>query len=232
MFPATSYECIDETFGRQQPFTLLMRMPQEIMGLEDFVVKFVSGHSGTLNLAVAGCSTGEEVYSYALLLAKNGFINFRIDGYDLYEDRLEKGRKGSYGVYWGREADFLVSYKIPESLAWVEGIPSGHGWDQKTICFSPEILARVNFIQHDFSFSPFPRKYDLITLENVFYQRQLGGKARALKHLWESLNEGGYLIHNDQDLSNNPFLRKEEVLAIAESGRFYLGYDPKSYVDE
>lgn len=49
-----------------------------------------------IKIGVVGCSTGEQVYSYAMLCDKYVFSDYQIDGCDISEDRLIVARGGNY----------------------------------------------------------------------------------------------------------------------------------------
>ena len=159
-----------------------------------FTGDLLEAKSRPFNVAVAGCSTGQEVWSYALLCASNQFSDFKVDGYDLYEERLKVGRKGVYPAIWNYQQLFVEDKRIAPGL-----ISVVQGTDTREMRFADSVRARVGFRQHDFSISPFPVPYDLIIATNVLYQKQEGGKKNALLNLLRSLKQGGILVHNDSD---------------------------------
>ncbi len=196
MYPEAVYEGIDPTMGRNIGLTNFRRSFKVANRIiEIFENDLLNKKQEGINIAVAGCSTGQQVYSYAMLCANYGFSNFQVDGYDVYGDRLEEGRKGWYAVLWGHEANFIEDQGLKGLAFLVEekGLKARYG---RKIYFNHLIDKSVSFSRHDFSLKPFPKKYDLIFATYVLYQQQFGGKIKAVKNLLDSLNQGGILVQD------------------------------------
>ena len=197
MYAATWYDHIDPIFGRQLDLTGFRRSVDQIKSLEAIFKDDLLGKKGSrIEIAIAGCSTGQEVYSYALLCAASGYQDFQVDGYDLYEDRLDEGRKRWYGIYWGTETELLGDQYLREGLAVVATTEEVEDGTTQKIHFSERIRWSVAFYQHDFSLRPFPKQYDLIVATNVLHQRQSGGRENAVRNLLRSLKKGGLFVQN------------------------------------
>lgn len=64
--------------------------------LEELVAMLAERHAGrTADVWIAGCSTGEEAYTLAILCAERG-VRVRILATDLHEERVEQARLGVY----------------------------------------------------------------------------------------------------------------------------------------
>lgn len=139
-----------------------------------------------LRIWSAGCSTGEEAYSVAILCAVilkeiKSPINVRIFATDLDEQALTFARRGIYGAESVRQVplDWLRQYfvKIDDSYE-----------------ISKQVRAMIVFGQHDLvRRAPFPHT-DLCLCRNVlmYFTRPL--QMQVLSIFAYSLREGGYLV--------------------------------------
>lgn len=143
-------------------------------------------HSGELRLWSAGCATGEEAYTLAILAAdaigdELGKVQVRIFATDLDMEALAFGRRG---VYAQAALDGLTAKQRAAYFNDVDGEAE----------VSKEIRSMVVFGHHDLGVrAPFPRM-DLILCRNVliYFTREM--QERALSVFAYSLREGGRLI--------------------------------------
>jgi len=135
----------------------------------------------------AGCASGEEPYSIAILFhellgadLKNWYISIRAT--DLDARALAKAKRGIYGKFSFRGTDpgYIRRYFIPFS--------------DREYALKPEIKAMVKFEQRDLITDPPPRCLDLIFCRNVliYFSREQQERLFAIFH--EALNERGYLV--------------------------------------
>jgi chemotaxis methyl-accepting protein methylase len=75
------------------PETSFFRDGQQLQALADHVLP---GLPDPLLLWSAGCATGQEVYSLAMVLAESGRRDWRVIGTDVSEKALAKARRGLY----------------------------------------------------------------------------------------------------------------------------------------
>ena len=136
---------------------------------------------------VAGCATGEEAYTVAMILAsvlskgEKGALPFKIFATDVSESSLEVARRGTY-------SDDAVA-AIPEELRerWMRQL--GHAW-----VVDPAIRDSIVFARHDMaSDPPFPQ-IDLITLRNtlIYFKPRLQQRVMEMCHF--ALEPGGILV--------------------------------------
>jgi len=142
---------------------------------------------GALRCWSAGCASGEEPYSLAVLLLDHGrgtpegAARVRIDATDLDEGSLERARLGEY-----RPAAFD---EMPATLArrYVTGS------DPRTV--APEVRSLVQFRRHDLLRDPAPDPpYDLIICRNVIIYFDRPSQERLFDRFIEALAPGGYLV--------------------------------------
>jgi two-component system CheB/CheR fusion protein len=144
------------------------------------------GAEDTLRIWVAGCSTGEEVYSLAITLLE--FLDGRPDaprisiyGTDINEQSLTKARAAFY-------AEHSVSEVSPERLArFFTAAPGGYK-------IAKSLRELCVFAAHDVTRDPPYSKIDLVTCCNVliYFDPELQKKAVAL--LQYALAPGGFLM--------------------------------------
>jgi two-component system, chemotaxis family, CheB/CheR fusion protein len=138
-----------------------------------------------LRLWVAGCATGEEAYSLAILvqdlMAIHGERSVKIFATDVHRGSLERAAIAAY------EED-AVSNVSPERLARYF-TQSG-----STYQVVPELRQMIVFAQHNvISDAPFTR-LDLITCRNLLIYLQPAAQQRVLSFFHFALNQNGVLF--------------------------------------
>ncbi len=151
----------------------------------------------TLRLCSAGCSTGEEPYSLAIML--NELIpdidswNLVIFGIDINQEALEKARQGIYRTWSLRSIDPQIkrhSFKLIDNHYHI----------------NPKIKALVKWQQINLVKDPFPQphldlqEFDLIICRNVFIYFESAAIAQALDKFYHALQPLGYLITGHSEL--------------------------------
>ncbi|HJZ85399.1 MAG TPA: protein-glutamate O-methyltransferase CheR [Polyangia bacterium] len=132
----------------------------------------------------AGCATGEEAYTLAMLLLEalpRGF-SVRVLATDLSAAALAHARTGRY-------SEAAVS-GVPAQLAerWLARARGG-GFEVR-----PELARVVELREHSLTGADFPRERDLILCRNVLIYFDRAARERALDRLLVSLAPGGYLL--------------------------------------
>ncbi|MGZ3638204.1 MAG: CheR family methyltransferase [Ktedonobacterales bacterium] len=149
-----------------------------------------------LRIWSAGCATGEEAYSLAILVAEAlgnelNQYNVRIFATDIDADAVAFARRGTY------PASALTS--LPEDL-----INRYFIRDDGQYQISKRIRALTVFGQHDLGQrAPFPRM-DMIICRNVLIYFTPELQQRTLKLFAYSLRDGGYLVLGKAE-STSPF---------------------------
>ncbi len=136
----------------------------------------------TFKIWSAGCSTGEEAYSLAIMCRELGIrLHDRILATDIDQDVLEKGRQG---IYNGKA---------------VEGIPAI--WRDKHVKYendqfrvNEEIRRMVRFERHDLLRDRFSPDQDLILCRNVVIYFTEETKQALYKKFASALKPGGVLF--------------------------------------
>jgi chemotaxis protein methyltransferase CheR len=140
-----------------------------------------------LSIWSAGCSSGEEAYTIAILLLESGLFDgwsVRIVGNDLSHERIEHARQGCYFQGAFRSTDGRIKRTYFNE--------SGRIWQVKDelrrLCqFTP-----LNLL--DKSPDAFVGRVDLVLCRNVLIYLDERARAQVIENLYERLTPGGYLL--------------------------------------
>ncbi|HVZ37197.1 MAG TPA: protein-glutamate O-methyltransferase CheR [Polyangiaceae bacterium] len=135
----------------------------------------------------AGCSSGEEAYTAAILVQESGLFqgwDVRILGSDLSPERIEHARQGCYFQGAFRSTD--------ESLRSRYFVQSGRFWQ---VCEQTRQLCQfVTGNLLDTYFDPLIGRADVILCRNVLIYLDDAARARVLRNLYDRLASGGFLL--------------------------------------
>lgn len=158
------------------------------------------GHSHVLELWSAGCASGEEPYSLAMLLEQQQLgKRSHVLGTDVSHRALGRAMEATY-TRWSLRATGPVDR---------DRYFEGDGTEYRLI---PRIRSRVRFLQHSLSSPVYPAPhsraggFDLILCRNVLIYFDPQATADTAQRLARSLNEDGWLMMGPSD----PMLELEE----------------------
>ena len=158
---------------------------------EEILPELRSGNTGKKSLRIwsAGCSTGEEPYTIAILLLESGnwWRDWQVEimGSDINQRVLHTARKGMYkkGSHRATPPDMLRKYFIEE----------GKG-DYRII---DAVRQHVSFSYVNL-LDPFKtsliRDLDIIFCRNVIIYFDRDAKKKVIETFYDKLQEGGYLL--------------------------------------
>ncbi len=157
------------------------------------------------------CSTGEEVYSLAILfkeyLAKNNLpdFNVKIFATDIDKDALETASRGVYSknIVADVPAGLLARYFVPEG---------------NTYKIHPDIRKMVVFSYHDILKDPPFSRVDLVSCRNMLIYIHPEKQKEILRKLHFALNVDGYLFLGP---SENIGLMKNAIQEIDKKWKIY-----------
>lgn len=166
----------------------LFRDPSYFRSIRERVVPYLLTYP-SLKMWVAGCSTGEEAYSLAILLAEEGLLERTlIYATDINPESLRKAEDGIYDLE--RVARFSQNYR----LAGGRGSLS----DYYSARYSSAVLDRslkksILFSDHSLATDSVFAEVEFVSCRNVliYFQREL--QDRALGILRGSLRRKGFL---------------------------------------
>jgi chemotaxis protein methyltransferase CheR len=200
----------EEAFARLLPFLTvpvsdMFRDPPYFRFLRDHVVPVLRTYP-SLKIWVAGCSTGEEVYSFAILLREEGLAErTMIYATDISPDSLRRAQAGVYDI--DRIAQFSRNHQEAGGRrALSEYFTAAYGG----AIFDKELRRRVVFSDHSLATDSVFAEMQLVSCRNVliYFERALQDRAVALFR--ESLCHGGFLGLGS----------KESLLFSAHTGAF------------
>lgn len=147
-------------------------------------------HLPSIRIWHAGCSSGEEVFSMAILLKETGaFDKAKIIASDLNKEVIEDAKRGVYS---------LKSFPLNEEN-YINSGGTGRLADyteirENNMVLDGSLLENVKFMRHDLSTGNAFSKFDIIMCRNVmiYFNKTLQENVFTLFH--KSLFKNGYII--------------------------------------
>ena len=142
-----------------------------------------------LRIWSAGCSTGEEPYTLAMILnelaeSKLAGFSFEIHATDINDRSLQRAEAGVYGEYAVRN--------LPMAYAKRYFDPLGDQLQVKELLRRQVKFSRLNLL--DDARMVFLKGMDLICCCNVLIYFDGASKRRVIQHYYNNLSPGGYLF--------------------------------------
>jgi chemotaxis protein methyltransferase CheR len=225
------YESLLERLLTQE--TSFFRYPHVFDAIEKKVlpelhVKTFWENPRTLRMWSAACSTGEEAYSLAITLSESLDFAEAWTIHILATDVSRKALKDAdRGVYSRRSLGDLTTKQIESYFAKVG--------DQFMV--KPRLRNLVTFTQQNLVEATYMGRFDVIFCMNVLIYFSEEKRKHVVKHLYDALEPGGYLImghadsiagagvkletivHQDVRLYQKPTASSGRFLAVAEEGK-------------
>jgi chemotaxis protein methyltransferase CheR len=143
----------------------------------------------SLRLWIAGCSTGEEAYSYAILLSEEGLLERSvIYATDINAESLRIAEAGIYPAE--RVATFTANHRLSgAAVPLSQHYTAGYG----SIVFSRKLRDHIVFSDHSLATDGVFAEMQIVSCRNVliYFQREL--QNRALSLFKDSLCRRGFL---------------------------------------
>jgi chemotaxis protein methyltransferase CheR len=143
----------------------------------------------SIKLWIAGCSTGEEVWSLAILLQEEGLLDRAIIyATDINPDALEAAETGAFAL--DRMAQFSRNYlEAGGTGSLSDYYSSGYG----SVVFDRRLKRNIVFADHSLATDTVFSEVHLVSCRNVliYFQRALQDRAIGLFH--EALVHRGFL---------------------------------------
>lgn len=185
--------------------TDLFRDPEFFLAVRQQVIPLLATYP-SLKLWIAGCSTGEEAYSYAILLAEENLLERTlIYATDINEDSLRKAQSGVYSLE--RLRQFILNYRAAGGTG---SLSDYYHADHDNAVVAPELRRHITFADHSLATDSTFSEVQLVSCRNVliYFDREL--QDRALGLFAETLCPRGFLCLGT----------KESVRFSAQSARF------------
>ncbi len=170
------------------PFTEMFRDPSYWLALRQQVVPLLRTYP-SLKVWVAGCATGEEVFSLAILLQEEGLLERTlIYATDINPVVLEKARQGIFPIAAVRQ--HTANY---QAAGGKRAFSDYYSAAYNAARFDPDLIRNVTFADHSLATDTVFSETHLISCRNVliYFNKALQNRAFGLFH--ESLCHRGFL---------------------------------------
>jgi len=167
--------------------TFFFREPSQLDVLTDFVMPEISADKGSKDLRIwsAACSTGEEPYTIAMLLAERcpGW-RAEIIASDISDSALKSARRAVYSSYAVRNVPGAYLKRYFKN--------SGQTYELDSSIRNSVKFLNINLIDRERVRTI--RNIDVIFCRNVLIYFDDRSKHKAVSHLYDSLRPGGFLF--------------------------------------
>ena len=183
----------------------LFRDPEFFLAVRRQVIPLLATYP-SIKLWVAGCSTGEEAYSFAIMLAEAGLLDrTRIYATDINDESLRKAQSGVYAL------DRMKQFTLNHRAAGGHGSLSDHYYASgDSAVMAPGLKQHITFADHSLATDSIFSEVQLVSCRNVliYFARELQDRALGLFN--DALCRRGFLCLGT----------KESVRFSAHSARF------------
>lgn len=196
-------------------YTEMFRDPGFFSSLRTKVFPYLSIYP-KLNIWHAGCSTGEEVFSLAILLDEVGLLGrTKIFATDKNEEVLTKASAAIFDH--SRIQEFTSNYYLSGGKrAFSNYYSSGYG----QLKFEEKLRRSICFRKHNLVTDEAFKKFNLVLCRNVMIYFNHGLQDKVVGTLSESLTNFGYLgLGSTETLSYN--MHRHEYSAIDSQEKIY-----------
>ena len=193
--------------------TELFRDPQFFKALRDKVLPVLKTYP-RVNIWIAGCSSGQELVSVAILLKEEGLLSrTHLYATDINPAALKTAQAAIYPI--AEAQAFTKNYTASGGLH----PPSDYYTaEYGLIRFDPSLFANVIYSEHNLMTDDVFQEFHLVICRNVLIYFTRPGQEHVLQLLTRSLKDRGFLvIGNRENLSQSslkPFL---EPIHLAEN---------------
>jgi chemotaxis protein methyltransferase CheR len=197
------------------PVTSMFRDPAFFRAFRSQVVPLLRTHP-FLRLWIAGCSTGQEVYSLAILLHEEGLHErSRIYATELQPSTLDQAASGIYPLASMQE--YTANYQEAGGTA---DFSDYYTADASSVILRPHLRKNMVFAVHNLVSDRSFNEFHVIFCRNVmiYFNRTLQQRVHEL--LYDSLGPWGYLgLGRSESVRFSGFQQRYEV--VSERERLY-----------
>jgi chemotaxis protein methyltransferase CheR len=170
--------------------TEMFRDPSFWRELRDHVLPNILLNTQSISIWHAGCSSGEEVFSMAILLREMGILDkCKIIATDLDVDVIQRAKSGVYSI-----KNMELNQKNYIRFQGQHSLEKYYREDQGKALMDKSLIENVSFREHNLVNGPAFSKFDLILCRNVMIYFNQTLQNQVLKLFHESLFKYGYLI--------------------------------------
>jgi chemotaxis protein methyltransferase CheR len=196
------------------PVSEMFRDPSYFLALREKVIPYLKTYP-SLKIWVAGCSTGEEVYSLAILLQEEDLLERTIlYATDINSRSLEKAEKGSLSK--NAIEKFTQNYKESGGK---RSLSDYYTTASDSVTFNGALKKNITFTDHSLVTDAVFSETHLISCRNVLIYFDRGLQDRVIGLFHESLCGQGFLglgFHETIQFSQyakyfDPFMKKDRI---------------------
>tara|TARA_R110001599_G_scaffold64023_3_gene179237 strand:+ start:903212 stop:904036 length:825 start_codon:yes stop_codon:yes gene_type:complete len=170
------------------PVSEMFRDPSYFLALRRDVMPFLKTYP-SLKIWIAGCSTGEEVYSLAILLKEEGLLDrTMIYATDINQQSIEKAKKGLFSL------DAIKGYtRNYQNAGGKQAFSDYYTAAYNAALFDKSLIENVTFADHSLATDSVFAEVNLVSCRNVliYFNKKLQDRALGLFH--DALSHRGFL---------------------------------------
>jgi len=191
--------------------TEMFRDPESFKALRERVIPYLKTFPH-VRIWHAGCSTGEEVYSIAIILKEEGLYDkATIYATDFNDEALDNARKGIYKLENGKE--FSKNY---QKSGGKKSLASYYHANYDAMIFDKSLRKNVTFSNHNLVLDGSFGEMHLILCRNVLIYFDKTLQSRIFNLFDESLCDNGFLV-----------LGSKETLSFSNTEKHFSVFDKK-----
>jgi len=191
--------------------TEMFRDPEFYLSFREHVVPLLHSYP-FIRIWHAGCSTGEEAYSMAILLHEEGlYKKSQIYATDMNMDVLEKAKKGIFS--FDKMKQYTSNYQKAGGL---HAFSEYYTADQYGVTFQPFLSENIVFARHNLATDSSFNEFNVIICRNVliYFDKQLQNHVHGL--FQESLGRFGILgLGSKESIRFSPYMPCYEEIDAA-----------------
>ena len=169
--------------------TEMFRDPSFWRVARDHIIPNIMLNHDTISIWHAGCSSGEEVFSMAIMLKEMGVLHkAKIIATDIDKDILDKAKKGIYAVkHMELNEKNYIRYQGTGTLK------DYYEEKEGKVYMDRSLVSNVSWREHNLVNGSVFNKFDLVLCRNVMIYFNQTLQNEVLKRLHESMFKYGYL---------------------------------------
>lgn len=193
--------------------TEMFRDPTFWVELKEFILPELISRKDTLRIWHAGCSSGEEVYSMAIMLKEMGILDkCAITATDIDQKIIQKATVGKYSL-----KNMDTNNKNYIRTNGTKELAEYYAVEENAVLMDRSLLKNCSFRIHNLDADDSISKFDLVLCRNVMIYFNQVLQNKVLHKIHESLFSGGVLcIGSKESLSWSEVSNKFSVLSREE----------------
>ena len=168
--------------------TSMFRDPEFFKAFRDYAIPTL-GTYPYLRIWVAGCATGEEAYSVAILLHEAGLLDrSRIYATDFSDENVQQAQKGIFDL--SKMQEYTRNYQLSGGQ---QEFSTYYSTQHQKVIFRKDLSENISFAQHNLATDASFNEFHAIFCRNVMIYFDTPLQERAMHLLHDSLGSLGFL---------------------------------------